>query len=108
MRTIFVLLAAIGLSFAADTERHSITLQQTAVVAGTDLEPGRYVLALTGDQVELRRGDARVAARVRVETAEERFPRTTIRLEQDLKGGKYRVSQIRLGGTNRRLIFPAE
>lgn len=103
-----MLLAAVGLCFASGTERYSITLLQPAVVAGVELEPGRYSVALTEQQVELRRGDVRVATRVQVETADEKFRSTTLRLEQDNQGGKYRISQIRIGGTTRRLVFPVE
>jgi hypothetical protein len=108
MRTILVLLAAAGLSIASGTDRYSITLLQPAVVAGVELEPGRYALALTDQQMELRRGDVRVSARVQVETADETFRDTTIRLEQEKQSGKYRISQIRLGGTTRRLVLAAQ
>ncbi len=108
MRTILVLLAAAGLSVASGTDRYLITLLQPAVVAGTELEPGRYALALTNGQLEFRRGEVRVSARVQVEAAEEKFRNTTVRLEQEGQSGKYRITQIRLGGTTRRLVLPVQ
>ena len=67
------------------------------------MQPGEYKLELTESKVTLRNGKKSAEAVVKVETAEERFGSTSVRYQNG--DGKYRVQEIRLGGTKTRLVF---
>lgn len=112
MKILIAWVAAAALAVAFAAERHSLTLLRPALVGATELEAGAYKLTVSGDQIVIEKGRTRVSARVRIETADQKFPSTTVRLRKDELAqngaGKYRITEIRLGGTNRRLIVLAE
>ncbi len=112
MKTLIAVVAAAALAVAWAAERHTLTLLQPALVGGTELAPGVYKLTLSDSRIVIERGRTRVSAPVRVETAGEKFPSTTVRLRRDEKErnatGKYRVTEIRLGGSTRKLILLAD
>lgn len=103
MRTLLLFLLSAVLAVAVAAERHTITLFQPSVVGETELEPGNYQLSLAGSHVVFRKGRKKVEADVRVETGKTKFKFTSVRYNTD--GGKNRISEIRLGGTNRKLIL---
>ncbi len=82
---------------------YSITLFQPAVVAGTELKPGDYQLELKDTTVVFKSGKQSVKCTVKVENAEGRFSTTTVRY--DSGEGKLKIQEIRLGGTNLKLVF---
>jgi hypothetical protein len=80
-----------------------VTLFRPSVVAGVELKPGEYRLDLNGDQIILRNGKQVAEAKVKVEQNSERYSRTSVRYNNG--DGKYVVQEIRLGGTNLKLVF---
>jgi|YelNatPaOPRAMG01_1025707.scaffolds.fasta_scaffold22683_4 hypothetical protein len=96
---LFVLLA-VGI---ASAKTYSVTLFQPSIVAGTELKPGEYRLELQDGKAILRAGKQRVEAPVKVENAETKFSSTSVRYAAG--EGKARIQEIRLGGTNLRLVF---
>jgi hypothetical protein len=80
-----------------------VTLYQPSVVAGTELKPGDYRLDLNGDQVTLKNGKHLAQSTVKLEENGERYGRTSVRYAHN--DGKYTVQEIRLGGTNVKLVF---
>jgi hypothetical protein len=113
MKKAFIVLLAAALAVAFAAERHSLTLLQPAVLGATELEPGVYKLTVSDGQIVLEKGGARVSARVRIETAGQKFPTTTVRLRKEERpangaSSQYRITEIRLGGTNRKLVVSAD
>ncbi|MEZ5403692.1 MAG: hypothetical protein R2729_28690 [Bryobacteraceae bacterium] len=103
MRTLAVCLLAGAMTVAAAAERFNVTLFQDSVVNGTTLKPGDYKLTLDGSSVIIARGKEKVETGVKVEAVEAKYNATSVRY---LNGdGKYRVSEIRLGGTKTKLVF---
>jgi hypothetical protein len=94
-----VVLAAVAL--AGNT--YTITLFQPSQVAGTDLKAGEYRLTVDGGKAVIEKGKQKVEASVRMEDSEERFSSTSVRYATD--GGKFKVQEIRLGGTKTKLII---
>jgi hypothetical protein len=86
--------------------QHEVTFTEPAILAGVELKPGDYKLVLDGDMVTISKGKQIAKVQVKVETAPNKFNSDAIRYATG--EGKYRVDQIRLGGTNTRLIFPAQ
>ncbi len=82
---------------------YTITLFQPSVVAGVELKPGDYQLDLQDTKVIIKRGKQRVEAAVKVETEESKFRSTSVRYAAGEE--KARIQEIRLGGTNLKLVF---
>jgi len=101
MLRIAIALLTVALSIAS-AKSYTVNLFQPAVLAGTELKTGEYKLELDGDKIQLKNGKVLVEANVKVENAPERNRSTSMRLEDE--GGRLHVKEIRLGGTNMKLV----
>jgi hypothetical protein len=99
----FLTFAAAALMVASAAEKHNITLFQPSFVNGTELAPGDYRMELDGNKVTISKGKQKVEATVKTEVADNKFSSTSIRYAN--AEGKYKVQEIRLGGTNRKLVL---
>ena len=95
-----VLLA--GLVFASSAS-YTVTLFQPSVVGGTELKPGDYKMTVEDNKVIISKGKAKVEASVKTETADAKYSSTSVRYTST--DGKYKIQEIRLGGTTTRLVF---
>lgn len=95
--------ATIALAAASAASSYKITLFQPSIVNGTELKPGDYKVEVTDNKAVIKRGKTSVEAPVRTETADTKFSSTSVRYKNG--DGKYRLEEIRLGGTNTKLIF---
>jgi hypothetical protein len=91
---------ALGVASAAS---HKLTLFEPSIVNGTELKPGEYRMEIKDQTVVIKKGAQTVEAPVKVETADSKFSNTTVRYQNG--DGKYRVQEIRVGGTKMRLVF---
>ncbi|MBM3745227.1 MAG: hypothetical protein FJW34_05475 [Acidobacteria bacterium] len=87
----------------ACAKTYHVTLFQPSVIGGTELKAGEYRLELNGDKVVLKNGKHVAESTVKVEDNGEKFSRTSVRYDNG--DGKYRVQEIRLGGTNIKLAW---
>ncbi len=101
--TMAFMTAALMVTSAA--EKHNITLFQPSMVNGTELAPGDYRLEVDGEKVVISKGKQKVEAAIKVDTNDSKFNSTSVRYAN--ADGKYKVQEIRLGGTNRKLVFGA-
>lgn len=97
-----IALAALSLSVAS-AATHNVTLYQPTVVNGTELKAGEYRMDVEGDHIVLRQGKQKVEASVTVESTDSKIAKTSMRF--DNSDGKYRLQEIRLGGTTQRLVI---
>jgi len=97
-----VLFMILALSVAS-AKTFSLTLFQPSLVGGTELKPGDYKLELKDATVVLRNAQQAVEAPVKVVNQENKFGSTSVRYSNH--DGKYRIQEIRLGGTNLKLVF---
>jgi len=95
---LFVLALAI-----ASASTHTVTLFQPSVVSGTELKPGDYKLTVENDKATIMKGKNKVEATVKVETGSDKFSTTSVRYTSE--AGKYKIREIRLGGTSTTLVF---
>jgi hypothetical protein len=93
--------AAMLSAFAGESYR--ITLFQPSVVNGTTLKPGDYKVEVSGGKATIKAGKNTVEADVRLETADQKFSSTSVRYASG--DGQYKVQEIRVGGTNTRIVF---
>lgn len=92
-----------ALTLAAAAEKHNLTLFQPSMVNGTELAPGDYRMEVDGDKIVISKGKQKVEANIKVDTADSKFNTTSVRYAT--ADGKYQVQEIRLGGTNRKLVL---
>lgn len=94
-------LFAVALAWAANG--YKVNLQKPAIVGGTEIKAGEYKLELNDGKAMLINGKTSVEADVKVETNPNKFDRTSACcLGED---GKYRLQEIRVGGTNTKVTF---
>ncbi len=93
----------VALAVASAASSYKVTLFQPSEVSGKQLKPGEYKLSLQEDKVTISSGKESVEASVKVETSDTKFSSTAIRYTGT--EGKYRIQEIRLGGTTTKLVF---
>lgn len=102
-KVLLVCVCTIAMAFGA-TQTHRITLFQPSLVNGTELKAGDYKLEVIDDsRIVISHGKHRVEANVKVESADSKFGSTTVRYQNG--DGKYRLQEIRLGGTKTKLVL---
>ncbi len=99
-------IALVFLSLAlavASAKTYTVRVLQPAVFAGAELQAGEYKIEVNGDKVALKGGKTSVETSVSVQNTDSRNQSTTLRLEAE--NGKMHIKEIRLGGTNTRLVI---
>src|SRR6476619_6688839 len=102
-RTSLLVFAILTLSAVACAKSFSVTLFQKSIIGGAELQPGDYKLELAESKVTMRSGQKTAEAAVEVQTADEKFSSTSVKYQNG--DGKYRILEIRLGGTKTKLLF---
>jgi hypothetical protein len=102
-RKLLLSFATLALAVASAASSHKITLFQPSLVNGTELKPGDYKVTVQDNKVVISSGKTSVEANIKTETADAKFSSTTVRYRNG--DGKYRLQEIRLGGTTTRLVF---
>jgi len=87
----------------ASAATYNVTFFQPSTVAGTELKAGEYKVTVEGDKAIISMGKHKVEAPAKIETAETKFSSTSVRYSS--VDGKMKVQEIRLGGTNQKVVF---
>jgi hypothetical protein len=87
----------------ASAASYRVTFFQPAVINGTELKPGDYKVKVENNKAIIISGRKSIEADVKVETTDTKFNSTSVRYSNG--DGKYRVQEIRIGGTNTKLVF---
>jgi hypothetical protein len=96
-------LAAVAI---ASAKSYDLKLIDNAEVNGTHLKAGDYRLEVKDQKVIITNGKQVAEAPVEVQEATEKYDRTSIRLRSE--NGQMSVSEIRLKGTNMKLVLNDE
>jgi hypothetical protein len=102
MKKLFVLFAASITMVFAGAMSSKITLFQPSLLNGVELKPGEYKIEVAGDKLVMKNGKTKAEASVKSEQADGKFGQTSIRYMNG--DGKYRITEIRIGGTNTKLV----
>ena len=102
MNKLLFAFTVLGLTLAS-AKTYRLTFYDPVIVGGAELKPGDYKMELKGDKVVITDGKHSGEAPVKVEKAESNFTSTSIRYQH--ADGKFRVNEIRLGGTNLKLVL---
>lgn len=87
----------------ASAASYSVTFFQPTTVAGKELKAGDYKVTVDGDKAIISMGKQKVEAPAKMETADSKFASTSVRYTT--VDGKMRIQEIRLGGTNQKVVF---
>jgi hypothetical protein len=101
-KRITVSFATLALAVAS-AATHRITLYQPATLAGQELKPGDYKIEVLDNKAVIKSGKQTIETAVKVENGSEKFRGTSVRYENS--NGAMKVQEIRLGGTNTKLVF---
>jgi hypothetical protein len=85
-----------GMAFAS-AKSFTVTLFEPATIGGTELKAGDYKFEVQDQKIVIKRGH------VKVETGEGKYPSTTVTYAN--ADGKNKVQEIRVGGTNMKLVL---
>jgi len=103
MKGRFLLIFALaGLAFAA-SKSYTVTVTEPATVGNTDVKPGTYKVDVNEQTAVIRSGKVSAEVPVKVEKNDSKYTQTSIKYSTE--GGKYRMEEIHLGGTNTRLVL---
>lgn len=104
MKKVLIGFATLALAVVSAATTHKVTLFQPSTINGTELKPGEYKIEVNDNKAVVKGGGKEmVQADVKMETANEKFSSTSVRYTN--ADGKYKVQEIRLGGTNQRIVF---
>ena len=101
MKKLIVMFVMLGLSLAYAKTYH-VVLYEKSMLGSTELKPGSYTIELKDQQVVLKNGKAEAQAAVKVENDSSKYSTTTVRYSNG--DGHYKIQEIRLGGTNMKLV----
>jgi len=99
-KAVFILLAAAAV---ASAKSYTVNLLQPAMFGNTELKAGEYKVDVNDTTAVIRNGKVHGESAVKVENADKKYDTTTVRY--DTSGGKMKIQEIRLGGTNMKLVF---
>lgn len=104
MKKLVVTFATLALALASAAEKtYHVTLSEPTSVNGTQLQPGDYKVQMEGDKAVFKMGKTVVEAPAKVENAEHKYSTTQVAI--DSAGKQSKINEIRIGGTNTRIVF---
>lgn len=111
MRKLMMFFTTVALAVAsAASKEYRLNLTSPAWVGSTQLQAGDYRIQVEGEKAIIKSGGRQVAeAPAVMETAPQKYAYTSLSVTQ--AGGRPTLQEVRLGGTNSRIVFktaPAE
>lgn len=103
MKRLIIGFSALALTIASAGTSYRVRLFEPSMIGGTIVKPGDYKIELKDNKALIKDGKTIAESDVKVETNGERYSTTTVRYANH--DGKLSVQEIRLGGTNTKLIF---
>lgn len=101
-RTLPLFFAVVALAICAG-KTYTVKFFSPTTVGNTELKPGEYKVEIVDQNSIVLHGKGDTRTAVRTETVKEKFGDTAIRV--DNADGKARLQEIRLGGTNTKLVI---
>jgi hypothetical protein len=103
MKKVLFTFATFGIAIASAASSYKVTLFQPSIIGGKELQPGVYKVEVKDATAVISKGKDSVEAAVKTETSDSKFGSTAVRYRNG--DGKYRIEEIRIGGTNTKLVF---
>lgn len=103
MKKILLGLATVALTVASAATNYKLTLFQNSTIGSTELKPGDYKVEMKDNKALVKGGKNVVEADAKLETTNEKYSTTSVRYSN--ADGKMKIQEIRLGGTNSKIVF---
>lgn len=103
MKKFIFAFSTLALAVASAAASYKVTLFQPSYINGTELKPGDYKIEVKDNKAVVKSGKNVVEADVKLETGDEKFNSTSVRYTT--ADGKFKVQEIRLGGTKDKIVF---
>jgi hypothetical protein len=91
--------SSVALALASAAASFTVQIYSPTKLNGADLKPGEYKLELKNDMAVFKQGKQTMEAPVKVETESEKYGATSVKYANGV------IAEIRLGGTNKKLVF---
>ena len=99
MKKLLFAFSGIALMIASAAANFTVQIYSPTKLNGAELKPGEYKVELKNDTAVFWQGKKSMVAPVKVETASEKFGSTSVKYDNGA------IQEIRVGGTNKKLIF---
>jgi len=103
MKKALVFLCLVAGMALASTKSYTVTFFEPSIVGNTQLQAGSYKFEIQDQKLIIKHGKETAEANVKVETGATKYPATTVQYANT--NGKYKVQEIRVGGTNMKLVL---
>jgi hypothetical protein len=104
MRKLVLIFATMAIAAAgAAANTYHFRLQQPAIFSGMPLQPGDYKIQVEGGKAMLKMGKTVIEAPAQLETAEHKYPATTI--DFDGTSTNKSITEIHVGGSTTRIVI---
>jgi hypothetical protein len=103
MKNLLLAFATLAMATASAASSYKVTFFQPTLVAGKELKPGTYKVEVKDTTAVISQGKESVETPVKTETTDTKFATTSVRFRNG--DGKYRIEEIRIGGTSTKLVF---
>jgi len=103
IRKVLFCFAAAALASMAAAKSYTMNLFEPAMIGATEFTPGAYKVEVIDQKAVIRNGKTHGEFPVKVENGDSKYTTTSVRFSNG--DGKMHVQEIRLGGTNTRLVF---
>jgi len=101
-KRLLLVFAIVGLAVAS-AKTYTVILPQAAVLGDMQLAPGTYSVEVVDMKALIHNGKMHGEAPVKVETADNKYSTTTVRLNNE--EGKMHLQEIHIGGSKTKLVF---
>ncbi len=98
-----VAILSLAATVLASAASYNVTIPVPVTLNGQDIKPGQYRIEVNNDVAVVKGKKVNVEARVRSETADQKYSSTAVRYTQ--AEGKYSIQELQLGGKNTKLVF---
>lgn len=102
MKKFLILFMVAGLSILS-AQTFKVDLFQPSYLAGKELQPGQYKVEQKADKVVFMRGGQMAEAIAKAESTGKKYSTTTLIFA--VRDGKQQIREIRLGGTDTKLVL---
>ena len=92
---------ALGIAAAAGNS-FTVNLDHACSVGATQIKAGEYKVQTEGDKIVLKSGKTVIELPAKMESGAKRFDATSVRIDDKTN----KLEEIRVGGSNTRIVFP--
>jgi len=103
-KKVLITFATLAVAMASAATTYKVKLVEPTMVSGTMLKAGDYKVEVTDTRAVFTAGKHTTEAKVKVETASEKFNATSFRYDKDTQGN-LKLQEMKIGGSNMKLLF---